>query len=96
VIAQFLGGYVAALLVYAQWHNFLVPLEEALIAGGKYDELNFTPQGVAGIFALYAPTGANLGWIFLNEFVNVRRRSMLLNRIMTNEGTVSFRTSSLE
>lgn len=31
----------------------------------------FTPSGPAGIFALYAPAGYNLGRIFLNEFVCV-------------------------
>ena len=37
----------------------------------------FTPQGPAGIFALYAPAGSKLGQVFLNEFVCVCRRRTL-------------------
>ena len=44
---------------------------EALTAAGTLDAVMFTPNGPAGVFALYAPTGANLGRIFLNEFVCV-------------------------
>ena len=52
--------------------------EAVLVASGKFDEVNFTPQGLAGIFALYAPAGSNLGQVFLNEFVCVRRPAFLL------------------
>jgi hypothetical protein len=45
-------------------------VEAALLAAGKFDAVNFTSQGVAGIFALYA--SGDLRWVFLNEFVNVR------------------------
>lgn len=68
VVAQLLGGYVAALLVYAQWRNTILEVEAALLAAGKFDAVNFTSQGVAGIFALYA--SGDLRWVFLNEFVN--------------------------
>ncbi len=43
-----------------------------LAAAGKLDALMFTPSGPAGVFAVYAAPGANLGRIFLNEFVCVR------------------------
>ena len=43
-------------------------LQTALKAVGKYDTVNFTPNGVAGIFALYAPAGAKLNETFMNEF----------------------------
>ena len=33
----------------------------------------FTPNGHAGVFALYGPADSNLGRGFLNEFVCVRR-----------------------
>ncbi|TRM64676.1 putative aquaporin 2 [Schizophyllum amplum] len=69
VAAQIFGGYVACLLVYAQYRNILVPLEAALEAAGELAAIQFTPSGPAGIFGLYAPAGAHLGWVFLNEFV---------------------------
>ena len=40
-----------------------------MIAKGVYDQLNFTPQGLAGIFAIYPPVGSDIGGVFLNEFV---------------------------
>ena len=54
VVAQILGGYVACLVVYAQFHNALIPVEAALEAAGKLAEINFTPSGPAGIFGLYS------------------------------------------
>ena len=54
---------------------------EVLEAAGTLEAVMFTPNGPAGVIALYAPTGASLGRIFLNEFVCVRPpllRSMLL------------------
>ena len=54
---------------------------EVLEAAGTLEAVMFTPNGPAGVFALYAPTGASLGRIFLNEFICVRPpllRSMLL------------------
>ncbi|KIP11551.1 hypothetical protein PHLGIDRAFT_99331 [Phlebiopsis gigantea 11061_1 CR5-6] len=69
IVAQLLGAFLAALLVYAQWNNNIKAAEAALTAVGKYDAVMFTPQGPAGIFALYAPAGSKLGQVFLNEFV---------------------------
>lgn len=51
--------------------------EGLLRAAGKFDSTMFTPQGPAGIFALYAPPGAKLGQVFLNEFVCVCIRRTL-------------------
>lgn len=42
--------------------------EAALEQAGKLAALQFTPSGTAGIFALYAPAGSNLGNVFANEF----------------------------
>jgi len=33
------------------------------------DKINFTPQGIAGCFALYAPVGVSLKYVFINEFI---------------------------
>jgi hypothetical protein len=38
-------------------------------AKGVYDAIMFTPQGPAGIFAIYKPAGGVIGNIFVNEFV---------------------------
>ncbi|KAL1739065.1 aquaporin-like protein [Schizophyllum fasciatum] len=69
IASQIFGGYIACLVVYAQFHNALVPLQESLEAAGKLAAINFTPSGPAGIFALYAQPGAHLGWVFFNEFI---------------------------
>jgi hypothetical protein len=42
-----------------------------MVAKGIYDDLMFTPNGVAGVFALYANPKASLGNVFLTEFVAV-------------------------
>lgn len=69
IAAQIFGGYIASLLVYAQWRDNIVTLEHALQLKGVLGAIQFTPQGPAGIIALYAPAGAHLGRVFLNEFV---------------------------
>lgn len=63
------------MLIYAQYHHVLTTAEATVIASVGEEGLaaiNFTPSGPAGIFALYAPTGSNLGQVFMNEFVTVR------------------------
>ncbi|THV02310.1 aquaporin-like protein [Dendrothele bispora CBS 962.96] len=71
LIAQILGGYVACLLIYVQYHDLIKLAEGVLdLAGpGVLDATLFTPQGPAGAFALYVMPGASLGRVFLNEFV---------------------------
>ena len=72
IIAQIFGAYVASLIVYHQWESFIHEAEAALKLAGVYEQIQFTPTGTAGIFALYLPTGQKYGSVFLNEFVNVR------------------------
>lgn len=43
-------------------------VEDLLAAAGKLDAIQFTPNGPAGIFALYTQPGANLGFVLANEF----------------------------
>ncbi|KAJ3852359.1 putative aquaporin 2 [Lentinula lateritia] len=69
MIAQILGGYIACLLIYVQWHDLIKESELVLAAAGSLDATLFTPQGPAGAFALYVIPGLNLGGVFLNEFV---------------------------
>jgi hypothetical protein len=66
-----LGGYIACLLVYAQYRDLIVKTEEALAAGGLLKAIQFTPAGPAGILALYLPHGVTLSRSLLNEFVTV-------------------------
>lgn len=68
---QILGGYIACLLVYAQWRDLILAAEAALTAAGRLEEVQFTAMGTGGILALYAPPGAHLGLTFVNEFVTV-------------------------
>ncbi|KAK7685270.1 hypothetical protein QCA50_011633 [Cerrena zonata] len=69
IIAQILGAYIACMLIYVQYKDLIEPIEAALKASGNYDAIQFTPNGPAGVFALYTPAHANLGHVFLNEFV---------------------------
>jgi len=67
IVAQILGGYIACLLVYAQYSHTI----KAIIAATPPAELAvimFTPNGPAGIFGNYPQTGADIALAFLNEF----------------------------
>jgi len=68
IIAQILGAYIACLVVYLQWKGNIMAVEAGLAAAGKLDAIQFTPNGPAGIFGLYTMPGANLGFVFANEF----------------------------
>ncbi|KAH9837808.1 aquaporin-like protein [Rhodofomes roseus] len=69
IVAQIVGAYVACLLIYTQYHDLIKEATEVLQAKDLYDSVMFTSQGPAGIFGLYASPTANLGYVFLNEFV---------------------------
>lgn len=69
IIAQILGAFIACLIVYVQYHDQIKALTLVLEAEGALDKINFTPQGIAGTFALYAPVGASLRYVFFNEFI---------------------------
>ena len=71
IVAQILGSFVACLVIYVQYHNQIKTITLALEAEGVLDLINFTPQGIAGCFALYAPAGSSLKYVFVNEFVCV-------------------------
>jgi len=71
IVAQILGAYIASALVYNQWKVLIVESELLLKQAGVYEATIFTPNGPAGIFALYLLPGAQtLPRAFLNEFVN--------------------------
>ncbi|KAF9648614.1 aquaporin-like protein [Thelephora ganbajun] len=69
VIAQILGSFIACLVIYVQYHDQIKTISHALEAQGVLNRINFTPQGIAGSFALYAPVGSSLKYVFFNEFV---------------------------
>jgi len=69
IISQILGAYLACLVIYLQYKDVIVQLEDGLREAGKFDTVMFTPNGIAGAFALYANPGKPLGLIFWNEFV---------------------------
>jgi len=68
ILSQIFGAFVACLVVYLQYRDVVLELEAGLAAAGVLDSINFTPNGPAGIFGLYAPAGSNLGIVFWNEF----------------------------
>ncbi|KAI0058176.1 aquaporin-like protein [Artomyces pyxidatus] len=69
IVAQIFGAYLTCLLIYLQWKTLILEAEETLVAAGQYDAIQFTPNGPAGIFALYAMPSASLGIVWINEFV---------------------------
>lgn len=69
IISQIIGGYVACALVYSQYKALIDEATVGLVESGVFEEINYTPNGLAGIFALYLLPGQTLGRTFLNEFV---------------------------
>jgi len=67
ILSQISGSFIACLLVYLQWKGVILETEAALPAG-ELALIQFTPTGPAGIIALYASPGSNLGYVFANEF----------------------------
>lgn len=76
VISQILGVFVACLVIYVQYHNQIKAVSILLEAEGRLDAVNFTPEGIAGSFAFFAPAGSSLGYVFVNEFVCVSALSV--------------------
>ncbi|KAF7354017.1 Aquaporin-like protein [Mycena venus] len=68
IASQIFGGYIACLLVYLQYSHILKTIEAGTPAAALA-EIQFTPNGPAGIFALYVNPGSSLGQVFVNEFV---------------------------
>ena len=54
--------------------------EGVLAEAGKLDAVNFTPNGPAGIFALYITPGSKIGQVFVNELVCVSMQALTLLR----------------
>ncbi|PWN86782.1 aquaporin-like protein [Acaromyces ingoldii] len=67
IFAQLVGGFVAALMVYAMYKFEMDSFGAELIAGGKRAQI-FTPQGPAGIIAIFNTPGRPLGQVFATEF----------------------------
>ncbi|GJN91312.1 hypothetical protein Rhopal_004331-T1 [Rhodotorula paludigena] len=67
ILSQLLGGFLAALCVYGIFSQQLKEVTAALevVAPAQI----FTPQGPAGIFALFPSVGQELRWAFFNEFL---------------------------
>lgn len=72
IVAQILGAYIAALVVYAQWKEFIVVAEATLEQAGTLASVQFTPNGPAGSFANYLLAPQTLPRVFMNEYFNVR------------------------
>ncbi|KAN0139032.1 Aquaporin-like protein [Lactarius tabidus] len=70
IVSQIFGGFSGCMFVYWQWRTLIKEAEAALIAANKYDAVNFTNLGPAGIFALYSNPADPVGLVFLNELVS--------------------------
>jgi len=70
IVSQIFGGFAACLFVYWQWKTLIKDAEAVLIATGKYEAVNFSSLGPAGIFALYSNPADPVGLVFLNELVS--------------------------
>jgi len=70
IIAQILGSYLAALVVYNQWKALLDVGEGVLSQAGTLAATQFTPNGPAGAFGNYLLPGQTLPRVFMNEFFN--------------------------
>jgi glycerol uptake facilitator-like aquaporin len=73
IIAQILGAYLAALVVYNQWKALIDVGEGILLQEGPavFAATQFTPNGLPGAFGNYLLPGQTLPRVFMNEFVNV-------------------------
>jgi len=69
IVAQILGAYIACMVIYNQWKVLIVDAELTLMGADLYNTTQFTPNGPAGIFALYLLPGQTLGRAFLTESV---------------------------
>jgi len=69
IAAQILGAYIACLLIYVQYRDLIVLVEDGLAAAGTLEAIQFTPNGPGGILGLYLNPGTNLTRTLLNEFV---------------------------
>ncbi|KAJ7339311.1 aquaporin-like protein [Mycena albidolilacea] len=68
IASQIFGGYIACLLIYYQYSTILKTIE-ATVPPATLAAIQYTPNGPAGIFALYVTPGTPLGPVFVNEFI---------------------------
>lgn len=78
IVAQIFGAYIACALIYVQYKELITVVEGALEAEGALNAVNFTPNGPAGIFALYLLPGQTLGRAFFTEWTAVNMISTLI------------------
>ncbi|PWN35790.1 aquaporin-like protein [Meira miltonrushii] len=67
IIAQLAGAFVASLMVYSIWRTEMLEMTELLTAAGKRAQV-FSPEGPAGILAIFPTAGRKMSEIFANEF----------------------------
>lgn len=65
IVAQTIGAFLACALVYAQYKFAIDKATVVLTDAGTLGSLLFTPEGPAGGFTLYLPSGQTLGPTFL-------------------------------
>lgn len=68
IVSQIFGAFIAGLIVYAQYSTSLHKITQAMMAGGQEAAI-FSPAGPAGTIGLFLAPGAEMGIVFVNEFM---------------------------
>jgi len=66
IVSQIFGAFIGSLVVYGIYKQQLTDITLELTAIGQSSSI-YTPQGPAGVFALFTVEGQGLGYVFLNE-----------------------------
>jgi glycerol uptake facilitator-like aquaporin len=70
IVAQILGAFCAALLVYAAYGEQARAVVAGLNASPLTAPINYSPAGIAGALAIFPSPNQSLGLIFLNELIS--------------------------
>ncbi|GAA5853017.1 hypothetical protein JCM8547_004770 [Rhodosporidiobolus lusitaniae] len=68
IIAQLFGGFLACVCIYGQYKQQLDQVYDGMMALGEAAEV-YSPNGPAGLFALFPQAGQVMRYVFLNEFM---------------------------
>ncbi|KAG0665188.1 hypothetical protein C6P46_000285 [Rhodotorula mucilaginosa] len=81
ILSQLIGGLIAALCVYGVWKQQLVAITAEMKLAGQTAAI-FSPQGPAGIFALFPGATQGNGYLFLNELIGNLFLSVLVFAVL--------------
>ncbi|KAG8995517.1 hypothetical protein FRB94_009109 [Tulasnella sp. JGI-2019a] len=83
IISQIFGAFLAALVVYGAYKQELDLITMELQAAGPIAAAKiFSPEGPAGVFALFTAPGQSLGYVFLSEIFATAVLSLVVFTIL--------------